>query len=100
MTLEILFQQLKKGQLKLDDTFPVSERAWAHNEGSTMFVGINSQVRIEDLIRGIVVQSGNDACIVVAEGIAGTRRGVRRADEQAGRELGLERQPLPEFPWT
>jgi len=89
MTLELLFQQLKKGQLKLDDTFPVSERAWAHNEGSTMFVGINSQVRIEDLIRGIVVQSGNDACIVVAEGISGTEEAFVELMNKRAKELGL-----------
>ena len=89
MTLELLFQQLKNGQLKLDDTFPVSERAWAHNEGSTMFVGINSQVRIEDLIRGIVVQSGNDACIVIAEGISGTEEAFVELMNKRAKELGL-----------
>ena len=90
MTLEILFQQLKKGQIKLNDTFPVSERAWAHNEGSTMFVGINTQVRVEDLIRGIVVQSGNDACIVVAEGLAGTEEAFVELMNKRAAELGLE----------
>jgi D-alanyl-D-alanine carboxypeptidase (penicillin-binding protein 5/6) len=90
MTLEILFQRLKKGQITLNDTFPVSERAWAHNEGSTMFVGINSQVRIEDLIRGIVVQSGNDACIVVAEGLAGTEEAFVEEMNKRAVELGLE----------
>jgi serine-type D-Ala-D-Ala carboxypeptidase (penicillin-binding protein 5/6) len=90
MTLDILFERLKKGQITLNDTFPVSERAWAHNEGSTMFVGINSQVRVEDLIRGIVVQSGNDACIVVAEGLSGTEEAfVEEMNKRAG-ELGLE----------
>jgi D-alanyl-D-alanine carboxypeptidase (penicillin-binding protein 5/6) len=90
MTLEILFQRLKKGQITLNDTFPVSERAWAHNEGSTMFVGINSQVRVEDLIRGIVVQSGNDACIVVAEGLAGTEEAFVEEMNKRAAELGLE----------
>ena len=90
MTLEILFQQLKKGQIKLTDTFPVSERAWAHNEGSTMFVGINTQVPVEDLIRGIVVQSGNDACIVVAEGLAGTEEAFVELMNKRAAELGLE----------
>ncbi|HVR68087.1 MAG TPA: D-alanyl-D-alanine carboxypeptidase family protein [Verrucomicrobiae bacterium] len=90
MTLEILFQQLKKGQIKLTDTFPVSERAWAHNEGSTMFVGINTQIPVEDLIRGIVVQSGNDACIVVAEGLSGTEEAFVELMNKRAAELGLE----------
>jgi D-alanyl-D-alanine carboxypeptidase (penicillin-binding protein 5/6) len=90
MTLELLFSQLKKGQLKLTDTFPVSEQAWAHNEGSTMFVGINTQIPIEDLIRGIVVQSGNDACIVVAEGIAGTEEAFVEQMNKRSAELGLQ----------
>jgi serine-type D-Ala-D-Ala carboxypeptidase (penicillin-binding protein 5/6) len=90
MTLDILFERLKKGQITLNDTFPVSERAWAHNEGSTMFVGINSQVRIEDLIRGIVVQSGNDACIVVAEGLSGTEEAFVEEMNKRAVELGLE----------
>ncbi len=90
MTLDILFERLKKGQITLNDTFPVSERAWAHNEGSTMFVGINSQVRVEDLIRGIVVQSGNDACIVVAEGLSGTEEAFVEEMNKRAVELGLE----------
>ena len=90
MTLDILFEQLKKGQITLNDTFPVSERAWAHNEGSTMFVGINTQVRVEDLIRGIVVQSGNDACIVVAEGLSGTEEAFVEEMNKRAVELGLE----------
>lgn len=89
MTLEILYERLKKGQISMNDTFPVSERAWAHNEGSTMFVGINSQIRVEDLVRGIVVQSGNDACIVVAEGLAGTEEAFVELMNKRGAELGL-----------
>jgi len=90
MTLEILFERLKKGQISMNDTFPVSERAWAHNEGSTMFVGIDSQIRVEDLVRGIVVQSGNDACIVVAEGLAGTEEAFVELMNKRGAELGLK----------
>jgi D-alanyl-D-alanine carboxypeptidase (penicillin-binding protein 5/6) len=90
MTLDILFERLKKGQITLDDTFPVSERAWAHNEGSTMFVGIDTRVRVEDLIRGIVVQSGNDACIVVAEGLSGTEEAFVEEMNKRAKELGLE----------
>jgi D-alanyl-D-alanine carboxypeptidase (penicillin-binding protein 5/6) len=89
MTVYLLFDALKKGEVKLDDTFPVSKEAWALNEGSTMFVGIGDQIKIEDLIRGIIVQSGNDACLVVAEGLAGTEATfVERMNEKA-KELGL-----------
>jgi D-alanyl-D-alanine carboxypeptidase (penicillin-binding protein 5/6) len=77
MTALMVFERLKEGSLSLDDTLPVSEKAWRMG-GSKMFVEVGSRVRIEDLLRGIIVQSGNDACIVVAEEM--TRR---------GRELGL-----------
>src|SRR5580704_7913115 len=70
MTLELLFQRLKDHRLKLTDTLPVSQRAWS-TQGSKMFVTLNDHVPIESLIRGIIVDSGNDACIVVAEGIGG-----------------------------
>jgi D-alanyl-D-alanine carboxypeptidase (penicillin-binding protein 5/6) len=89
MTLYILFERLKEGRFTLDDTFPVSVEAWAHNEGSTMFVGINSEIRIEDLIRGIVVQSGNDACIVVAEGISGSEAAFAELMNETAARLGL-----------
>ncbi len=71
MTVYLLFEKLKKGELKLTDQLPVSETAW-RMQGSKMFVAINSKVAVEDLIRGIVIQSGNDACIVVAEAIGGS----------------------------
>ena len=71
MTIYILFEKLQSGELKLDDKFYVSEKAWKKG-GSKMFVKAGDKISVEDLIRGIVVQSGNDACIVVAEGIAGT----------------------------
>ena len=70
MTLYMLFDRLTDGSLSMDDTFPVSKKAWRMG-GSKMFVRVNTQVKISDLIRGIIVQSGNDACIVVAEGISG-----------------------------
>jgi len=89
MTLYLLFEDLKAGKVQLDDMLAVSEDAWALNEGSTMFVGINSSIAIEDLIRGIIVQSGNDACVVVAEGLAGSEAAfVDRMNEEAKR-LGL-----------
>ena len=71
MTLELLFQQLKDGRVKLTDTFLVSERAW-RTQGSKTFVMVNTRVPVESLIRGIIIQSGNDACVVLAEGLAGS----------------------------
>jgi D-alanyl-D-alanine carboxypeptidase (penicillin-binding protein 5/6) len=89
MTLYLLFEDLKAGKVQLDDMLAVSEDAWALNEGSTMFVGIDSSIAIEDLIRGIIVQSGNDACVVVAEGLAGSEAAfVDRMNEEAKR-IGL-----------
>ena len=72
MTVLILFEKLKNGTLQLDDKFTVSERAWKEREGSSMFVEVGKEIRVEDLLRGIIIQSGNDACIVVAEEIAGS----------------------------
>jgi D-alanyl-D-alanine carboxypeptidase (penicillin-binding protein 5/6) len=89
MTLYVLFDRLKSGAVSLDDTFPVSEKAWALNEGSTMFVGINERIRVEDLIRGIIVQSGNDACVVVAEGISGTEDAFAELMNEKAKEIGL-----------
>jgi serine-type D-Ala-D-Ala carboxypeptidase (penicillin-binding protein 5/6) len=88
MTLYLLFERLKSGSLSLDDTFLVSEKAW-RKTGSKMFVKVGTQVRIEDLIRGIIVQSGNDACIVVAEGIAGTEDAFAELMTRRGKEIGL-----------
>ena len=88
MTVEILFGKLKAGALKLDDTFLVSEKAWRMG-GSKMFVEVGKQVTIEDLIRGIIVASGNDACIVVAEGIAGSEEAFARMMTERAVELGM-----------
>ena len=71
MTVYLIFERLKDGRLLLDDELNVSRKAWKKG-GSKMFVEVGKQVRIEDLIRGIVVQSGNDATIVVAEGLSGS----------------------------
>ncbi|HEX2319891.1 MAG TPA: serine hydrolase, partial [Streptosporangiaceae bacterium] len=73
MTALMVFERLKEGSLSLDDTLPVSEKAWRMG-GSKMFVEVGARVRIEDLLRGIIVQSGNDACIVVAEGLGGSEK--------------------------
>ena len=71
MTIYMLFDALKRGDVKLTDTFHVSEKAWS-TQGSKMFVEINSSIAVEDLIRGIIIQSGNDACVAMAEFLAGS----------------------------
>src|SRR5215469_1977943 len=88
MTLELLFQRLKDGRVKLTDTLPVSERAW-RTQGSKMFVELGNRIAVEDLIRGIIIQSGNDACIVVAEGMGGTVEGFVDLMNKRAKELGL-----------
>lgn len=89
MTVYLLFDALKRGDVKLTDKFHVSKKAWA-TQGSKMFVPINGDVSVEDLIRGIIVQSGNDACVVIAEGLAGTEESfVERMNKKAA-ELGLK----------
>ena len=90
MTAYIVYSMLRAGRLKLDQELPVSERAWKMG-GSKMFVALGSQVKIEDLIRGMIVQSGNDACIVLAEGIAGSEEQFAELMNQKAREIGLER---------
>ena len=76
MTVEYVFHELKEGKLSLDDEFTISEHAWrtggAPSGGSAMFAELNSSVPLDDLLRGLIVQSGNDAAIVIAEGIAGS----------------------------
>ena len=88
MTEYLLFDELKRGTLKLTDTFPVSENAW-RIQGSKMFVPLGAQIPIEDLIRGITVQSGNDACMVVAEGLAGSEAAFAQRLNAKAKELGM-----------
>jgi D-alanyl-D-alanine carboxypeptidase (penicillin-binding protein 5/6) len=88
MTVYMLFDALKRGDVKLTDTFHVSEKAWAM-QGSKMFVDIDSDVPVEDLIRGMIIQSGNDACIVVAEGLAGTEEAFADRMNKKATEIGL-----------
>jgi D-alanyl-D-alanine carboxypeptidase (penicillin-binding protein 5/6) len=88
MTLDLLFQRLADGRIKLTDTLPVSERAW-RTQGSKMFVELGSRIPVEDLIRGIIIQSGNDACIVVAEGLGGTVEGFVDMMNKRAKQLGL-----------
>ena len=94
MTIYLLFEELKRGNVSLEDTFTVSENAWrkggAATGGSTMFLKIGEEVKVEDLIRGIIVQSGNDACIVVAENIAGTEEEFAALMNEKAAEIGLK----------
>src|SRR3954471_23211634 len=75
MTAEVVFNAIKKGDIKPTDEYRISENAWrkggAPSGGSTMFAAINSKVSVDDLLHGAIIQSGNDACIALAEGIAG-----------------------------
>jgi len=95
MTLEVAFNAIKSGRYTLDDTFAVSENAWrnggAKSGGSTMFAALKSTIRLEDLIKGIAVQSANDGCIVVAEGMAGTEENFAQLMTERARELGLNK---------
>ncbi len=88
MTVYMVFERLAEGSLSLEDTFPVSEKAW-RKKGSKMFVELGSRVSVEDLLRGIIVQSGNDASIVVAEGLGGSEAAFAAEMTERGREIGL-----------
>ena len=88
MTIYIVYERLKQGRMRLDDELLVSERAWRMG-GSKMFVQIGTQVKVEDLIRGVVVQSGNDACIVFAEAISGSEEQFAQLMNETAKRLGL-----------
>ncbi len=95
MTLAVMFRALKDGTLKPTDEFVVSEGAWRRGGGpsntSAMLIPLNSRVRLDELLQGIIVQSGNDACIVVAEGMAGTEEAFARIMTEEGRKIGLKK---------
>jgi serine-type D-Ala-D-Ala carboxypeptidase (penicillin-binding protein 5/6) len=88
MTMYMVFDMLKQGRFKLDGELPVSERAWRMG-GSKMFVQIGATVPVEALMRGVIVQSGNDACVVFAEAISGSEQRFAEAMNQKAREIGL-----------
>jgi D-alanyl-D-alanine carboxypeptidase (penicillin-binding protein 5/6) len=94
MTLEFVFNELKKGTITLDSTFVITEDAWrkggAPSHGSTMFAALHSQVKVSDLIQGIIVDSANDACIAIADGIAGNETTFGQMLTKRAREIGLE----------
>lgn len=88
MSMYLVFDALKKGNLSLNDTFLVSEKAWRKG-GSKMFVELGKQIKVEDLIRGVVIQSGNDATIVLAEGLAGSESAFASALNKKAQNLGM-----------
>jgi serine-type D-Ala-D-Ala carboxypeptidase (penicillin-binding protein 5/6) len=93
MTLEFVFNEIKEGRVKLSDEFTISENAWrkggAPSHGSTMFAAIHSRVKLDDLIHGIIVDSANDACIAVAEGLAGNETEFGAMLTKRAREIRL-----------
>lgn len=89
MTVNLLFEALADGRVTMSTPFGVSERA-AATGGSTMFLEQTDRPTVEDLIQGIIVQSGNDACVVVAEGLAGTEDAFARMMTERARDLGME----------
>lgn len=92
MTSYLLFESIKDGRVSLEDTMPVSEavwREWVRSEGSKMFLEVGKKIVVEDLIRGIVVQSGNDASDVVAEALAGTEEAFAAEMNRKAAELGM-----------
>ena len=102
MTAEVVFRQIATGKLTLDTTFDISEHAWrtggASSGGSAMFAQLNAKIRVEDLIRGLVIQSGNDAAIALAEGIAGSEEAFARMMTARARDIGLARSSFAN-PW-
>ncbi len=89
MTAYIVFGMLKEGRAKLTDELPVSERAW-RLQGSKMFVPIGGRISIDDLLKGVIIQSGNDACLVLAEGLAGSEEAFVELMNQKAKEIGLK----------
>lgn len=93
LTAEIVFRELKEGRLHLDDMFDVSEKAWreggAHSHGAASFLALHSQVKVEDLLRGLLIQSGNDAAMTLAEGIGGTEDNFADIMNKRAAELGM-----------
>ena len=93
MTVAVVFNELRAGRLTLDDEFFVSEHAWrtggAASGGSTMFAELNSNIRVEDLLRSVIIQSGNDASIVLAEGIAGSEETFTLMMNELAADIGM-----------
>jgi D-alanyl-D-alanine carboxypeptidase (penicillin-binding protein 5/6) len=95
MTAEVVFHAIKQGDVKLTDEYRISENTWrkggAPAGGSTMFAAINSKISVDDLLHGAIIQSGNDSCMALAEGIAGNERAFAEMMTKRARELGMPR---------
>jgi D-alanyl-D-alanine carboxypeptidase (penicillin-binding protein 5/6) len=95
MTAEIVFNEIRQGRLTMESEFQISEDAWrrggAGGGGSSMFAQLNSRIKLSDLLRGLIVQSGNDAAIALAEGIAGSEENFGRMMTARAKEIGLTR---------
>lgn len=89
MTAHLVFERLKSGDIKLDDVMHVSEKAW-RMQGSKTFVPLNGKVNVADLLQGVIVQSGNDACIVLAEGLSGTEETFAKEMTEKAHEMGAK----------
>lgn len=89
MTAYLTFAALKQGTIKIDQALPVSEKAW-RTQGSRMFIQVGTQIKVEDLIKGMIVQSGNDACIALAEGIAGSEENFAQMMNREAQRLGMK----------
>jgi len=93
MTIAVVFDELQRGRLSMDDEFFISEHAWrsggAASGGSTMFAELNSKVKVSDLVRSVIIQSGNDAAIALAEGLAGSEQTFAGMMNRLAEELGM-----------
>jgi len=89
MTMYMVFERIRAGRLSLDDTLPVSQRAW-RMQGSKMFTELGAQIKVEDLIRGVIIQSGNDASIVLAEALSGSEDKFAEDMTKRAHELGMK----------
>src|SRR3977135_1930420 len=99
MTINVVFDQLQLGNISLDDEFVISVNAWrkggAPSHGSTMYAALNSKVKVEDLLKGVMIQSANDGCIALAEGIAGNETEFVRMMNDRAREIRLTQSYFP-----
>jgi D-alanyl-D-alanine carboxypeptidase (penicillin-binding protein 5/6) len=93
MTVAVVFNEIRNGRVKFTDEFFVSEHAWrtggASSGGSTMFADLNSKIKVEDLVRSVIIQSGNDAAIVLAEGIAGSEGSFAAMMNELAEQIGM-----------
>lgn len=93
MTAEVVFNEMKNGRLNMDSMFNISENAWRKggggSGGSSMFAQVNTSIRLEDLLRGLIIQSGNDAAIAIAEGVAGTEENFSKLMNERAKQIGL-----------